>query len=42
MSDPNNNRLPPSVLSPGESYQAKKIGPLLETETDLERDFISL
>lgn len=42
MGNPNNNRLPPSVLSAGESYQAQKIDSLSETETDSERDFISL
>lgn len=42
MGNPNNKQLPPSALSAGESYQAKKIDSLSETETDLERDFISL
>lgn len=42
MGNPNNNRLPPSAVSAGESYQAKKIDSLSETETDPDRDFISL
>lgn len=42
LGNPHNECLPPSVLSAGESYQAKKIDSLSEAAPEAARDLISL